>query len=56
MILQKHRKPSTDFDKPAVNVKAGGGGCTYTRGEIIIIVLGFLLFIIPGIIFLIIFC
>lgn len=47
----------SELDKPAVSVKGSGSkGCDYTRGEIIIIVLGFLLFIIPGIIFLIIFC
>jgi len=45
-----------DVDKSAVRTGSGGGGCDYTTGEIIIIVLGFLLFIIPGIIFLIIFC
>ena len=46
-----------DVNQPAVSVgTGGGGGCDYTTGEIIIIVLGFILFIIPGIIFLIIFC
>jgi hypothetical protein len=46
-----------DLNTPAVSVDSGGGhGCNYTTGEIIIIILGFLLFIIPGIIFLIIFC
>lgn len=47
----------TDLNQPAVSVSSGDGhGCDYTTGEIIIIVLGFLLFIIPGIIFLVIFC
>jgi len=45
-----------DLNKPAVDIEAGHGGCHYTTGEIIIIVLGFLLLIIPGIIFLVIFC
>jgi hypothetical protein len=46
-----------DLNESAVRVGTeGGGGCNYTTGEIIIIILGFLLFIIPGIIFLIIFC
>jgi hypothetical protein len=43
-----------DLNKPAVNI-GGSRGCHYTTGEIII-VLGFLLCIIPGIIFLVIFC
>jgi len=41
-----------DVNKSAVHT----GGCDYTTGEVVIIILGFLLFIIPGIIFLIIFC
>jgi hypothetical protein len=46
-----------DLNKNAVSVHGGGGGgCDYTTGEVVIIVLGFILFIIPGIIFLIIFC
>jgi hypothetical protein len=45
-----------DLNQSAVRTGKGGGGCDYTTGEIVIIVLGFLLFIIPGIIFLIIFC
>jgi len=45
-----------DLNESAVRTGKGGGGCDYTTGEIVIIVLGFLLFIIPGIIFLIIFC
>lgn len=45
-----------DLNKSAVKVHAGKGGCDYTTGEVIIIFLGFLLFIIPGIIFLILFC
>jgi len=46
-----------DLNQPAVSVSAGhSGGCDYTTGEVIIIILGFLLFIIPGIIFLVIFC
>lgn len=46
-----------DLNTPAVSVDSGGGHhCNYTTGEIIIIILGFLLFIIPGIIFLIVFC
>jgi len=48
---------SSDLDDSAVSVSSDSGhGCNYTTGEIIIIVLGFILFIIPGIIFLIIFC
>lgn len=39
-----------------VDVNVGKGGCSYTSTEIIAIVLGFLLFIIPGIILLIVFC
>ena len=40
-----------------VDVQVGkGGGCSYTTTEIIAIILGFLLFIIPGIILLIVFC
>jgi hypothetical protein len=39
-----------------VDVNVGKGGCSYTTTEIIAIVLGFLLFIIPGIILLIVFC
>jgi hypothetical protein len=47
----------TDLNQSAVTIGSGDGhGCNYTTGEIIIIVLGFLLFIIPGIIFLVIFC
>lgn len=46
----------TDLNESAVQVSSGGHGCNYTTGEVIIICLGFLLFIIPGIIFLIIFC
>lgn len=39
------------------DVRIGGnGGCSYTTPEIIAIVFGFLLFIIPGIILLIVFC
>ena len=34
----------------------GGGGCHYTSAEVIAIILGFFLFIIPGIILLIVFC
>jgi hypothetical protein len=34
----------------------GGGGCHYTGAEVIAIILGFFLFIIPGIILLIVFC
>lgn len=46
-----------NLDQSAVSIGGGGGGgCNYTAGEIIIIILGFLLFIIPGIIFLILFC
>jgi hypothetical protein len=45
-----------NLNQPAASVSAGGGRCDYTTGEIIIICLGFLLFIIPGIIFLIVFC
>lgn len=46
-----------NLDSPAVRLGTNnGGGCNYTTGEVIIIILGFLLFIIPGIIFLIIFC
>jgi len=40
----------------SVNVGGGGGGCSYTTSEIIAIVFGFILFIIPGIILLIVFC
>jgi hypothetical protein len=40
-----------------VDVKVGkGGGCSYDTTEIIAIILGFLFFIIPGIILLIVFC
>lgn len=46
-----------DLNKTAVSVDGGSsGGCSYTNGEILIIVIGFLLCIIPGIIFLVIFC
>ncbi|MBI3785972.1 MAG: hypothetical protein HY270_21480 [Deltaproteobacteria bacterium] len=46
-----------NLDHPAVHVDTGGGhGCNYTNGEVIIIVIGFVLGIIPGIIFLFIFC
>jgi len=45
-----------DLNKPAVDIEAGHCGCEHTIGEIVIIVLSVLLFIIPGIIFLIIFC
>ena len=45
-----------NLNQPAASVSAGGGRCDYTTGEVIIIFLGFLLFIIPGIIFLIVFC
>lgn len=44
------------LDKKVVDVDTNGGGCEYTTGEIVLIVLGFIFFIIPGIIFLIIFC
>lgn len=47
------------LDETAVTVNDADGdteGCEYTTGEIIVIVIGFLLFIIPGIIFLIILC
>jgi hypothetical protein len=47
---------ASDLDQSAVRFGGDGGGCDYSVGEIIIIVLGFLLFIIPGIIFLVIFC
>lgn len=39
-----------------VNVNTGKGGCSYDTTEIIAIILGFLFFIIPGIILLIVFC
>lgn len=39
-----------------VNVSGNSGHCHYDTTEIIAIVLGFLLFIIPGIILLIVFC
>jgi hypothetical protein len=40
-----------------VDVKVGkGGGCRYDTTEVIAIILGFLFFIIPGIILLIVFC
>lgn len=40
-----------------VDVEVGkGGGCSYDTTEIIAIILGFLFFIIPGIILLIVFC
>jgi hypothetical protein len=45
-----------NLDKTVVRTGSGGGGCDYTTGEVVIIVLGFIFFIIPGIIFLIIFC
>lgn len=46
-----------DLNRSAVRVDTGDGhGCNYSTGEVIIIVLGFILFIIPGIIFLVIFC
>ena len=46
-----------DLDRSAVRVSSGdGGGCNYTTGEVIIIVIGFVLGIIPGIIFLFVFC
>ena len=45
-----------ELDKPMVRTGNGGGGCVYTSGEVVIIIIGFILFIIPGIIFLIIFC
>ncbi len=39
-----------------VHVSGGKGGCSYDTTEIIAIILGFLFFIIPGIILLIVFC
>ena len=39
-----------------VDVRVGHGGCHYTSTEVIAIILGFFLFIIPGIILLIVFC
>ena len=39
-----------------VHVGGNSGGCNYTSTEIIAIILGFLLFIIPGIILLFVFC
>ena len=39
-----------------VDVRVGDGGCHYTTTEVIAIILGFFLFIIPGIILLIVFC
>jgi hypothetical protein len=39
-----------------VHVKGNSGGCTYDSTEIIAIILGFIFFIIPGIIMLILFC
>jgi len=46
----------TNLDQPVVHVGPSGAGCNYSTAEIIIIILGFIFFIIPGIIFLIIFC
>lgn len=40
----------------AGDVHVSGGGCHYTSTEVIAIILGFFLFIIPGIILLIVFC
>ena len=46
-----------DLDRSAVRVSTGDGHrCNYTTGEVIIIVIGFVLGIIPGIIFLFVFC
>jgi len=48
-----------EFDglvRVAGNVNASAGGCHYDGTEIIAIILGFLFFIIPGIILLIVFC
>ena len=46
---------STALVQSAVTI-GDGGGCNYTVVEILIIIIGFLLFIIPGIIFLILLC
>lgn len=39
-----------------VAAEADGGGCDYTTVEIIVIVIGFILGILPGILFLFLFC
>ncbi|MBI5503561.1 MAG: hypothetical protein HY899_02065 [Deltaproteobacteria bacterium] len=44
-------------DLQVANVKVDGpGGCRYSTGEIVAIVIGFILFIIPGIILLVVLC
>jgi hypothetical protein len=44
------------LDAPAIASRTGHAGCSYSTGEIIAIVLGFILAIIPGIILLILLC